>query len=102
MRVKISKLQKRLDEYKEEYIDIDDLIYLSYPRINNINQVISDFESLIRRGRTDCTKSELSRKTGKSRVTIDEWIKMGVLTTKKNKIDLINSYEKLKRLSQIL
>lgn len=98
MKVKVSKILKWLNEQQDEYIDIEILIYLSYPKINNIKQVITDFEALIERGKKECSKAELSRKTGKSRVTIDEWIKTGVLVTNHGKICLEESCTKLKKL----
>lgn len=101
MKVKVSKLLEWLNNQKEEYIDVEILEYLSYPRINNIEQVITGFETLIERGKKESSKSELSRKIGKSRVTIDEWIKTGVLVTKQGKICLEESCTILKELYRL-
>lgn len=101
MKVKVSKLLEWLNNQKEEYIDIEVLEYLSYPRINNIEQVITDFETLIQRGKKECSKAELSRRTGKSRVTIDEWIKTGVLVRNHGKISLEESCTILKELYRL-
>lgn len=98
MKVKVSKILKLLYEWKEEYIDIEFIECFSYPKINNIEQVISVLEKLVQKGKKECSKSELSRKTGKSRVTINEWVKTGLLATNKSKINLEESYLNLRKL----
>lgn len=99
MRVKVSKILKWLNEWEEEYIDVELLECFSYPKIYNIKQVISVFETLIQKGKKECSKSELSRKTGRSRVTIDEWVRTKVLVINESKINLEESYRNLKKLS---
>lgn len=102
MRVKVSELTKFLSHYKEEYIEIELLKIFCYPRIYDIESIIERINKKVIEGKSSCTKSEFSRLTKKSRMTVDDWISKGILETKGKIIDLERSLNNLKTLQKFM
>lgn len=102
MKIKVSELSKFLAHYKEEYIEIELLKIFCYPRIYDIDSIIKRINKKVLEGKSFCTKSEFSRFTNKSRMTINDWINKGVLETKGKTIDLKRSLSNLETLHKFI